>query len=186
MAISTTGRVVKAKSKAELKRVGGRQMDQQALDYNHFRILFADGSDRHFLFTDSQIEKALKSGENIDSDTHKTTWVKEVWYEGVMDVSIQDFKRIIEKYSLPKNAKTFNHIRIDIGGEEKHMIFTDSSIRNAIKRAKDKGGKLPKVSWLEESFFKGTVNAQGKEQETESKIKREEVKSSETELERIA
>lgn len=159
MAISVTGRVVKIKSKSELKRVGSNKMNSEALNYNHLRILFADGSDRHFLFTDNQMKKAINRGKEVygNSEDVKIIWVKEVWYEGVMDIGVKDIKEDIKNFDLPKEAKSFNHIRVSIDGKDQHLLFADSVIRSSLKRAKQKGGKLPKVSWLSDCFFNEKV-----------------------------
>ena len=179
MAISATGRIVKVKSKTELKRVGGRRMRQEALEYNHLRVYFSDGSDRHFLFTDKQIEIAIKSGHAKIKKNLKVTWVKEVWYEGVMELSAEDIANAIEKFGLPKQAKSYNHVRIDVNGKEVHLVFSHSTIRNAIRRAKKKGGRLPKVSWLSDRFFH-EENEDGKERQSTSESQRQSDQSQET------
>lgn len=180
MPIITTGRIVKIKRQDELKRIGSKNMDQSVLDYNHLRVYFSDGSQRHFLFTDKQIEKALDNDMCKNGCDNKVSWMKEFWYEGVMEFSKDDMNKIIEKHNLPKNAYQYNHLRIDIDGEEKHLVLTHAAVRSSIKRTKKKGDNLPKVSWLSDVFFNTKEIKNGEEQKDSSEAERKKAENKKT------
>lgn len=153
MAISTTGRIVKVKKKGELVSVENRKRNYtSAMKYNHIRIQFSDESERHLLFTDSQINRARDRANKNEEVLPKTTWIREIWYEGLIDVSAADIDRIISQRDLPDSAKTYNHIRVNLDGEEVHMLFTDNEIRIGLERAENNCEHLPKVSWFSDEI----------------------------------
>tara|TARA_B110000495_G_C22883042_1_gene514998 strand:+ start:473 stop:685 length:213 start_codon:yes stop_codon:yes gene_type:complete len=50
-------------------------------------------------------------------------------------------------------AKKYNHLRVEFpDGEEKSLLFTDSEIVNALKRADKNTEDLPEVSWIRDIF----------------------------------
>lgn len=163
MAISTTGRVVRAKRKNELRRVEALQNSiASPLDYNHLRVQLSDGSDRHLLFTDAQIvraaERAAASAAN-GNPLPKLTWVRELWYEGFIEMKSADVRATIKAKGLPPLARRYNHIRVDAEGVEVHLLFTDSDVRSALDRVREAGDKLPKISWISDGLIetlKGT------------------------------
>ena len=156
MAICTSGRVVKARTKNDLKRVENNKATKGLVaKYNHFRVQFSDGADRHFLFTDKQIKKAIVLANKMQ-EFPKISWVKEFWYEGLLDVKRVDVNRDLEEHGLPSIAKKLNHIRVNLCDKDIHMLFVDSAIRSALNRARKVEEKLPKVSWLSEVFKEKT------------------------------
>jgi hypothetical protein len=155
MAISVTGRVVKVKPTSQIVASKRKKTDKESLKYNHFYIKFADNSERHFVFTDTQIKAAIIRAKSRLNKLGSATWVKEVWYDGVVDVQRSDIDNVIEKNSLPSLARQINHIRVDIEGEIIHLVFTNDNIRSAISRA-SKFVKLPRISWLSDKFRKRT------------------------------
>jgi len=148
MAISTTGRAVKAKTKEYLRTK--RTIPAGISDYNHLRVQFSDGSERHLLFTDFQVVRGLNRS-NINKDLGelpKITWIHEVWYEGVVENNANDIASVISKKNLPRVAKKINHIRLSVDGSEHHLWFTNNEIRNALQRAEQLKEKLPKTSYV--------------------------------------
>jgi len=168
MAISISGRVVKCRPKSELKRVDNkRNMRQLVAKYNHLRIQFADGAERHFLFTDKQMRKGVEDATKILKEYPKVTWVKELWYEGLMDIKLSEIRKHIADNHLPSFARQVNHIRVSIGERDIHLLLSDGAVRSALSRAKKVEGTLPKVSWLSDEFEDNTswdkVEKQGPE-----------------------
>ena len=152
MAISVSGRIVKCRPKSDLKRLDTKKKMAAIVEmYNHLRIQFSDSSERHFLFTDKQINKAIEEAKSLTED-FKTSWVKELWYEDTMDTGLGDIKKDIELNQLPLIAKKVNHIRVNLGDRDIHLLLSDSAVRSALTRASRIGENLPKVSWLSDVF----------------------------------
>jgi hypothetical protein len=152
MAISVSGRIVKCRPKRELKRIDSKKEMRGIVEaYNHFRIQFSDGSDRHFLFTDKQIEKGIEDAAKT-TEAWKISWVKELWYEGLMNTASIDFQQDIEENELPAIARRVNHIRVNLGQGDIHLILSDGAVRSALSRARKIESVLPKVSWLSDKF----------------------------------
>lgn len=156
MAINTTGRLVLVKKKSELKRV---KVDPSLFSFNHFKVLFSDNSERHFLFTDKEIQSALEKSKSLEEEL-VVSWIKEFWFEDFIDVSSEDLKDSIRENSLPKIAKKYNHIRISFDNEQYNLLFSDAVIKKALARAE--GQKLPKISWVIDGVLEG-VKCQQKE-----------------------
>lgn len=153
MAISISGRVVKARPKSELRRVESRKETKQLVSkYNHIRVQFADGADRHFLLTDKQIKRAIMLAKSKFTEPHKTSWVREFWYDGVFDVKTSEVKQDIKKYGLPSLASRYNHIRVSLRDKDIHLLLADSAVRSSLNRAQKELSHLPKVSWLSDNF----------------------------------
>jgi hypothetical protein len=149
MSLSTTGRAVQAKRRAELTRVENQKAHRAAADkYNHLRVQFSDGSEQHLLFTDKQIERAIKRASSNLEDLPKISWVREFWFEGLIETGIGDVQEVINQKKLPAAANKYNHLRVKIGSEDFHFLFTDNDILLALNRAKKNIEDLPKVSWL--------------------------------------
>lgn len=152
MAIITSGRVIRAKGKETLLNERSRRAPQwDSLRYNHVRAQFSDGSDRHFLLTDKKFLKARDRANKMKLKS-KISWVKEVWYDGLIEVGPNEVKDDISNLGLPSLAKRFNHLRLNIEGKELHLLFTDKEIRNALSLSEESNDKLPKVSWVSRSL----------------------------------
>ncbi|NJL70116.1 MAG: hypothetical protein HC888_00275 [Candidatus Competibacteraceae bacterium] len=163
MPISITGRVVKTKLNSELRQpTDDNTWKAKALRSNHLRVQFADGSQRHMLFTNAQAVRAFDRAKTYKGEMPKVTWIREVWFEGSIDTKIDEIDEIIAHNGLPFLASKINHIRINYRGEDVHLLFTDNEIRKALDRAKSFNKVLPKVSWLTEEFIgKGQINGTG-------------------------
>ena len=153
MAISISGRVVKARPKSELRRVENRKETKQLVSkYNHIRVQFSDGADRHFLFTDKQLRRAALLAKSKFKEPHKVSWVKEFWYDGVFDVKTSEVKQDIKENLLPSWAGRHNHIRVNLKDKDIHLLLSDSAVRSSLNRAQKELIHLPKVSWLSDHF----------------------------------
>ncbi len=150
MSISTTGRKVKAsKRRGEMFGVDNKNPHHMAaLSYNHVRVQFPNGEEKHLLFTDSQIKRAMRRADHNPEDLPKTTWLREIWYEGFIETGISDLEEVINKRRLPNAALEYNHIRVDFEGKEVHLLFTDNDIGIALARTGKNPEDLPAVSWL--------------------------------------
>src|SRR5690606_24203148 len=120
--------------------------DTDLTKMNHLNISFLDGSERHFLFTDTQIDRAIKTADKKSKSLPDLSWVREVWYEGLMDTDKHDISSAISDNGLPKMAKNYNHIRVQVNGKNRHLLFTNTDVRKAFLRAANRN-KLPKHSW---------------------------------------
>jgi len=149
MAISTTGRAIKVKTKAYVR--SKNHLPEIINEYNHLRLQFSDGSERHMLFTNKEMTRAFKraSAKIRSKDKPKTTWIHEVWYEGVVELEKDEVKDIITNKNLPNIAKSFNHVRLNIDGSDLHLLFTKSDIRTALLRSSQLDIRLPKTSYIE-------------------------------------
>jgi len=152
MAISVSGRVVKVRPKKELKRIESKQSTRLiASQYNHIRIQFADNSDRSFLFTDGQIERAIKAAKSYTkTEMPKMTWVREFWFDDCIEVDENDVKEKISQYDLPSYARRINHVRISYKNKDIHLFFSTVAMQKALNRAKQEK-QLPKVSWVSDN-----------------------------------
>ena len=149
MSINVTGRVVKVKRSDNLRRISVKKGKIDALKYNHIRVQFADGSDRHLLFTDKQLQRARRRAKEKLQEETNITWIHEIWFEDFLTFDHKEVLEIIKDKELPKIAKLFNHVRINCEGEDMHFLLTDSEIRVALERVDN---VLPKISWLTTSF----------------------------------
>jgi hypothetical protein len=157
MAISVSGRVVKAKRAVELRRAANlKPQHRDALGLNHIRIQFQDGSERHWLFDDATLFRAEKRAVKSLGEKPKATWVREVWYDGLIKPGLHDVADVISRFGLPAAARRYNHVRLEIGNRERHFLFTDNEIENGLSNT-----KLPKVSWLTETASKGIDHGEG-------------------------
>lgn len=154
MAISVTGRVVKVKQKSEVQSTRKNSASQNALKYNHLMVHFTDGSDRHFLFTDKQINRGFELAQEKLKELYQITWIKEVWYEDLMELDKSDIEDAMIYNALPKLAKNYNHIRIDYNDLNFHLLFADRTIRDALERAKNMSQRLPKISWISDDILR--------------------------------
>jgi len=149
MAISTTGRAIKVKTKAYV--ISKNHLPEVINEYNHLRFQFSDGSERHMLFTNNEMTRAFRRANSKirSKEKPKTTWIHEVWYEGVVELDKNEVKDIIINKNLPNIAKVFNHVRLNINGSDMHLLFTKSDIRAALLRSSQLDIKLPKTSYIE-------------------------------------
>ena len=64
-----------------------------------------------------------------------------------------DLQEVLNSNPHWKAAKKYNHIRIQFpSGMEKHLLFTDKEIQNALNRADKNKEDLPDVNWLRDTF----------------------------------
>lgn len=171
MPVSVTGRVVKAKKTSELRK--SPRSNQKMIKLNHLRVQFADSGDRHFFFTDAQIKRAYKRSKDNAYDG-KLSWVKEIWFEGVLEQSDKEISKIMKKNNLPPSvAKKYNHIRVicqDFNNEIS-LFFTDNEIRKAYNLGVEflESSKLPKISWLTQESLWSDTDVKRKKREAKRK-----------------
>lgn len=168
MAISITGRVIKVKQKSLLK-THKRMQSKKFLEYNHLRIQFADDSEIHLLLTDKQVFKAIiKAKENGLNGA--VTWIYELWLDGIVSICKEDKMQDIRRYGLPRLARKFSHVRVNLSGKIIHLALENKSLKNAIKRAESFKEDLPKFSWLSDNFIGGYYEKTKKWQGTSANI----------------
>ena len=149
MSISITGRIIKAKSKDDVTgKTGKKPRHWFSLDHSHIRVQFSDGSSKHFLFTNSQIARAIKNAKKHKDILPKTSWVKEFWYSNVIEQTSKDIEDVISRKQLPLLAKRYNHIRIELSDKERHLLFSHKDMQKALERAENNTEVLPKLSWV--------------------------------------
>lgn len=152
MPISTSGRAIKARRKGTFVRTNAKTPFRwSAMKYNHIRVQFSDGSERHMLFTDPQVERAMLRASK-KRDLPKITWIRELWYQGIIETNSSDVDAIISDKELPQSARKYNHVRVNCDGEEVRLLFTDNEIRIGLDRADDNKENLPKISWLSDEL----------------------------------
>ena len=68
------------------KRIGDLQLVENMLKkpaaaekYNHIRIQFPDGEERHLLFTDREIRVALERADKNPEDLPKVSWLRDLF-----------------------------------------------------------------------------------------------------------
>jgi hypothetical protein len=132
---------------------------EKALVYNHLSIQFADDSEIHLLLTDKQISKAIQKAKNINLDA-PITWIHELWLRGIVSICSEDKTQDICRYGLPKLARKFSHVRLNLEGNTIHLALENSPLKSAIKRADAFKGYLPKSSWLSDKFINEDYNEQ--------------------------
>ena len=149
------------KKKVDAKRLGDvesvKNMQRKfaaAARYNHVRVQFPSGEEKHLLFTDWQIKRGLERARKNPEDLPKVTWIRDMIDEvKIFDTQrLADLQEVINSNNLPVAAKKYNHIRVVMDGEEHHLLFTDNDIIVALERADKNPEDLPKVSWLKDIF----------------------------------
>ena len=144
--------MIKAKQKSLLKTKKRIKVLSKSLEYNHLNIQFADDSEIHLLLTDKQILKAIDKAKDIELDD-TITWIQELWLDGIVSICGADKTQDIIRYGLPKSAKKFSHIRVNLDGKIIHLALENSPLKSALHRASCFEGFLSKSSWLSDRFL---------------------------------
>ena len=149
MSISVTGKKIKAKRLGDVSVVLNKNKHHAAASkYNHIRVQFPDGKEKHLLFTDSQLTRAFDRAKKNPEDLPSKTWIHDVVDDIDIGDRIADLQEVINQKKLPAAAKTYNHIRVDFKDLDIHLLFTDNDIKDALKRAGKNPEDLPKINWI--------------------------------------
>ena len=154
MRVNVIGKQVKGKRLGDLEKV--KNADRKfgaALKYNHIRVQFPSGDEKHLLFTDWQIRLGLKRSEKNPEDLPKVSWIRDIIVDEVSlfdESRMTDLQGVINQKKVPQAASKYNHVRVLIDGEERHLLFTDKDIIVALDRANKNPEDLPKTSWLKD------------------------------------
>ncbi|HOS17495.1 MAG TPA: hypothetical protein PKX15_10840 [Bacteroidales bacterium] len=69
---------MKAKRLGDLQRVINQNPHWAALkEYNHIRVQFPNGKEKHLLFTDKEIQRAIDRANKNPEDLPKVSWVRD-------------------------------------------------------------------------------------------------------------
>jgi len=141
---------IKAKRIADITKVVNKNAHVLAASkYNHIRVQMTNGEEQHLLFTDSQLKNAIYRAGRNPEDLPKVSWLMDIMETEVIDSNrMGDMQEVINKNKLPAAAKTYNHLRVDLDGQEIHLLLTNNDVKVALKRAAKNPEDLPKISWL--------------------------------------
>ena len=154
MRVNVIGKQVTGKRLGDLEKV--KNADRKfgaALKYNHIRIQFPSGDEKHLLFTDWQIKLGLKRAEKNPEDLPKVSWIRDIIVDEISlfdESRMADLQEVVNQKKVPQAASKYNHIRVLINDEERHLLFTDKDIIVALDRANKNPEDLPKTSWLKD------------------------------------
>ena len=71
---------MKAKRIGDLQRVLNKKPHWAALkEYNHLRVQFPNGKEKHLLFTDKELQKALDRAAKNPEDLPKVCWIRDIF-----------------------------------------------------------------------------------------------------------
>ena len=152
MKVSMIGKQVKGKRLGDVEKV--KNADRKfgaALKYNHIRVQFPSGEEKHLLFTDWQINLGYKRAKKNPEDLPKVSWIRDIIVDEIKlftEPRMADLQEVINKNKVPTAASKYNHIRIVIDGDEHHLLFTDKDVIVALERAEKNPEDLPKMSWI--------------------------------------
>jgi len=121
------------------------------LKYNHIRVQFPSGEEKHLLFTDWQIKLGLKRANKNPEDLPKVSWMRDIIVDEVNlfnEPRMADLQEVVNKKKVPTAASKYNHVRVVIDNDEHHLLFTDKDVIVALERAEKNPEDLPKMSWL--------------------------------------
>jgi len=152
MNVNITNRRVTAKRIGDVEKRKNKERKFAAAEkYNHLRVQFPGGEERHLLFTDWQINLGYKRAKKNIEDLPKVSWIRDIIIDEVKPFHMSrmaDLQEVINKNKLPTAADKYNHVRIVIDGDEHHLLFTDNDIIVALRRAEKNPEDLPKTSWI--------------------------------------
>lgn len=149
MAISVTGKVIKAKRLGDIKEVINKNKHHKAASkYNHIRVQFPGGEEKSLLLTDSQLKRAVERANKNEEDLPSKTWIHDIVDDIDIGSRIADLQKVVNQKKLPAAAVEYNHIRVDLENKNIHLLFTDNEIKDALARAGKNPEDLPKVSWI--------------------------------------
>ena len=154
MRVNLIGRQIKGKRLGDVTKV--KNIDKKfaaAEKYNHVRVQFPSGDEKHLLFTDWQIKLGLKRAEKNPEDLPKVSWIRDIIIDEISlfdESRMTDLQEVINKKKVPQAASKYNHIRVLIYGRECNLLFTDKDIIVALDRANKNPEDLPKTSWLKD------------------------------------
>jgi|2_EtaG_2_1085320.scaffolds.fasta_scaffold00609_18 hypothetical protein len=154
MRVNVIGKQVKGKRLGDLDQVKNlARKFGAAAKYNHIRVQFPSGDEKHLLFTDWQIKLGLKRANKNPEDLPKVSWIRDIIVDEISlfdESRMTDLQEVVNKKKVPQAASKYNHIRVLVAGEECHMLFTDKDVIVALDRAKKNTEDLPKTSWLKD------------------------------------
>lgn len=149
MALNVTGRRISAKRLGDLDKTLNKDAHHRAATkYNHVRVQFPNGEEKHLLFTDFQIKRAFYRAQKNPEDLPKTTWIHDVVDDIDIGNRLADAQEVINQKKLPAAAKTYSHVRVDYNDHDIDLLFTHHDIKVAEERAKRNPEDLPKINWL--------------------------------------
>lgn len=149
MAISVTGKAVKAKRLGDIEEVLNKNKHHKAASrYNHIRVQFPDGEEKSLLLTDSQVKRAVERAEKNEEDLPSKTWIHDIVDCVDMENRIADLQKVANQKKLPAAAVEYNHIRVNFDDCDIHLLLTDNEVKDALVRAEKNPEDLPKVSWI--------------------------------------
>jgi len=154
MAINITGEKIVVKRIGDLTEVDNTKKHKlAAYKYNHIRVQFPSGDERHLLFTDATVKRAKYRASRNPEDLPETSWLWETLQTEIIDEErIADLQRIKNQKKFSAAAKTYNHIRVELNGENVSLLFTDDEIAKALNRADKNPEDLLEVSWFRDAL----------------------------------
>jgi len=160
MRVNVIGKQVKGKRLGDVTKVKNAEAKfGAALKYNHIRVQFPSGDEKHLLFTDWQIKLGLKRAEKNPEDLPKVSWIRDIILDGISlfdESRMTDLQEVVNQKKVPQAASKYNHIRVLIADKrtasEQNLLFTDNDIVVALDRANKNPEDLPKTSWLKDAL----------------------------------
>ena len=107
MRVNVIGKQVTGKRLGDLEKV--KNADRKfgaALKYNHIRVQFPSGDEKHLLFTDWQIKLGLKRAEKNPEDLPKVSWIRDIIVD---EISLFDESRMADLQEIVNHCKLFFH-----------------------------------------------------------------------------
>ena len=154
MKVNVIGKQIKGKRLGDVTKVKNTERKfGAAFKYNHIRVQFPSGDEKHLLFTDWQINLGLKRAAKNPEDLPKVSWIRDIIIDEISlfdESRMTDLQEVINKKKVPQAASKYNHIRVVIDEDEHHLLFTDKDIIVALDRANKNPEDLPKTSWLKD------------------------------------
>ena len=148
--ISVTKKKVLAKRIVDVVKTKNQERKfGAAVEYNHLRVQFPKGAERHLLFTDFIIKRAIERAKKNPEDLPRVSWLRDIIESKIVDSQrLGDIQFVKNELAVPTAAANYNFIRVEYQGDEIPLLFTDNEILVALKRANDNPEDLPRVSWL--------------------------------------
>ena len=111
-AIGITGKKVKAMRIGDLEEVKNKNAHHWAAkELNHLRVEFSNGTDKHLLLTDYQVERAIDRAMKNPEDLPNKSWLWDVMEFEIIDPQRKaDVQEVVNKNKLPAAATKYNHI----------------------------------------------------------------------------
>jgi len=150
MAMNVTGEKIVVKRIGDLTSVDNTKKHRLAnYKYNHIRVQFPVGDEKHLLFTDAVIKRAKYRASRNPEDLPETSWLWETLQTEVIDEErLADLQRVKNQKKFSAAANVYNHIRVEHNGTNVSLLFTDNEIAKALDRADKNTEDLLEVSWF--------------------------------------